>query len=114
MLASLKHFQDLYSALAVSARRLPGTNALQEVLTLASQRFLAGKRHYLSVVATRHRHPIQPVDTVRVESQLALGLDIVEYGHFLASYDRELLLFEGMEPTNEDVRFDAATKLAGG
>src|SRR5262249_20783679 len=114
MLARLKHLQDLHATLAVGAWRLPRADALQEVFALATQRLFPGKRHNLPVVAASNRHSIQPVDAVRVEGQLALWLDIVEDGHFLASHNRQLLLFEGMEPADENVRFDAATEVAGG
>src|SRR5262249_24727366 len=58
VLASLQHLQYPCSALAISARRLASTHAIQQVLALAAQRLILGQRYNLAAVTARHRRAI--------------------------------------------------------
>ena len=58
--------------------------------------------------AMRDGNAIDPFNLVRIKNEFVFGLRVVEDGHFVAADDDELLLFEWMQPADEDVRFDAA------
>ena len=50
---------------------------------------------------------------MRVDDKLALLFYVIEYRHFLGADDNQPLLFEGMKPTDKDVRLHTALKLTG-
>ena len=59
----------------------------------------------------RDRSAVKPLYSVRVQHQLAFRLEVVEYCHFLVANDGQLLLFEGVQPADEDMCLDATGKL---
>src|SRR4029077_12742783 len=98
---------------AAGPRGPAGENAFDEVLAFVPEGLLSWKRHYLSFFPASHRQAVQPIDPVRIDRQLTLAFYVIEDRHFLSANDNQPLLFEGMEPTDEDVRLHAALEFAG-
>src|SRR5215469_14800771 len=84
------------------------------MFALEPQRFRPGKLDYLPTVLLGHGNTVWPLYPMGIEHQLAVGLQIVENGHFLIRDDREFLLLKGMQPAHEDVRLYSALKITSG
>ena len=80
------------------------------MVTLRSQRLEGIEWYFLPRRFDGCGYACLPLHFVWVEGEL-VGGGIVEYGHFLGADNDEALLFERMQPTDEDVGLHAARKL---
>src|ERR1700751_5683505 len=110
-LARVQYLQNLQGAGSISAGFVLFSDALEEVLTFAPQRFIPGNIHCLAIISVRNRQTVNPVNTMRVQHQFPLTLHVIKDRHFLAADNRELLFLKGVQPAYENVDIDAAGKL---
>ena len=55
---------------------------------------------------------IDPINSVGVQHEFIRGFGVIEHRHLLATDDGQLLFFERMQPTHEDVRRNATAEIA--
>ncbi len=84
------------------------------MLALEAQGLDLGQRYNMPAVLLRHWYPVDPIDAMRIQYELALRFQVVEHGHLSAAHDGQLLLFERVQPADKDVRLHAAGKLTRG
>ena len=105
--AGLGLLQDLQhpgAVAPVAQGRTPLSHALAEVLQLGVERLLVGIIHHLDRLVALHRLAVDPVDTLGIEHQLVLLAGVFEHQHAAVADHHQAMLFEGMEPTDMDMR----------
>src|SRR3990172_5174025 len=109
-LAALQDTQHPDGFRPIGARARPGRDAFEEVGRLLEQRLRRpdGERYACSVI--RYGVMAAPLDGVRIEDELVGRREIVKDGHLPLADDDQLLLFERVEPGDEEVRAHAARK----
>src|SRR5438552_11153105 len=106
--AALQHLQYANSATAIRARRFSCPNTVQKMLAFSSQRFFFGKKYRVTAVLVCNGNSVSPIDTMGIEHKLVFSLNIIKYCHLAAANDRQFLLFKGVQPAYENMRFYAA------
>ena len=78
--AALQHLQYANSATAIRARRFSCPNTVQKMLAFSSQRFFFGKKYRVTAVLVCNGNSVSPIDTMGIEHELTIGLQVVEAG----------------------------------
>src|SRR5258708_7943751 len=79
------------------------------MLALGLERFFVANRHDFTFCLDCRGNSILPLDLVGIEDKLLVAR-VIKDGHFLRTNHHQPLLFERMQPTDEDMCLHAARK----
>src|SRR5215470_2448289 len=105
---NLQHAETVY---AVRVWRFAGSNAVEKMFTFGSEGLLLFQQRCLAFDAVRYWHAIDPLNAMGIENELCVRLRIIEHRHFAIADNDQLLLLEGVQPTDENVRLHATGKI---
>src|SRR5208337_3023690 len=106
----VKDLEHAQAVLAVGPRILVVTHAFEKMHALQAKWLVLAHYNDPSFRSPSDGNPVDPINAMRIQNEFLIGLSIIEHGHLAVADDDQLLFFERVQPTQEDVRLDAARK----
>src|SRR5271157_448218 len=86
------------------------THAFQKMQALQAKWLVLAHWNDLSFRFPGDGNTVDPINAMGIQNEFLIRLRVIEHGHLAIADNDQLLLFERVQPAQEDVGFDAARK----